>query len=56
MSGLLNLALFGLKHLKKDEGFAHVADVATVAKEYATNPAEYSFFSLTELLPHAKED
>ena len=37
MSGLLNLALIALRQLIKDNGFIHVDDIATVAKNYTLN-------------------
>lgn len=34
LSGLLNLALIGLRQLIKDNGFIHTDDIATVEREY----------------------
>jgi phage/plasmid-associated DNA primase len=37
MSGLLNLAIIGLKQLIKDNGFIHIDDIAKIEKDYTLN-------------------
>lgn len=37
LSGLLNLALIALKQLRRDNGFAYIEDIKTVAKTYTLN-------------------
>lgn len=37
LSGLLNLALFALKQLIRDNGFAYIDDIKTVTKDYTSD-------------------
>jgi hypothetical protein len=37
MSGLLNLSLFGLKRLVKDNGFIHIDDISVIERDYTLN-------------------
>jgi putative DNA primase/helicase len=44
LSGLLNLALIGLRQLIKDNGFAYIDDIKTITKEYTLTANSVSKF------------
>jgi P4 family phage/plasmid primase-like protien len=56
LSGLLNLALIGLKQLIKDNGFKHLDDIEAVRKEYEENSNNVIGFLSSEFTMTGSDD